>query len=158
MKALKDSKRRILIVEDYPGMYRSLTYLISYESGLEVSGIASNVRNALKTIEKQIFDLAIVDISLDGPSGLELVRTIKSRWPAIAVMIYSSHDELSYVDSALHFGARGLLVKSADSTEEILTAIRSVLSGKGYISRGIRQALSTIGETSVAWAGGGDPV
>ncbi len=101
-----------------------------------------DIGQALNAIANRPFDLAIVDISLNGASSLELTEVIKSRWPNMPVVIFSSHDELFYVRNAFRTGARGYIVKLVDSTEEILTAIRHVLDGGIYISRRITQKFS----------------
>lgn len=141
-KDTKSGKRKILLVDDYLGLRLALTQLINGESDLEVYAVAGDIGQALSAIANQPFDLAIVDISLNGASGLELTEVIKSRWPNMPVMIFSSHDELLYVRNAFRTGARGYIVKLVDSTEEILTAIRYVLDGGIYISRRITQKFS----------------
>ena len=141
-KDAKSGKRRILLVDDYLGLRRALAQLINRESDLEVCAVAGNIGQALSTIANRPFDLAIVDISLNGASGLELTEVMKSRWPNMPVVIFSSHDELLYVRNAFRTGARGYIVKLVDSTEEILTAIRHVLDGGIYISRRITQKFS----------------
>ncbi len=141
-KDTKSGKRKILLVDDYLDLRRALTQLINRESDLEVCAVAGNIGQALSIIANRPFDLAIVDISLNGASGLELTEVIKSRWPNMPVVIFSSHDELFYVRNAFRTGARGYIVKLVDSTEEILTAIRHVLDGGIYISRQITQKFS----------------
>jgi DNA-binding NarL/FixJ family response regulator len=141
-KDAKSSKRRILLVEDYRGLRRALTQLINLESDLEVCAVAGNIGQALSTIANRPFDLAIVDVSLNGASGLELTEVMKSRCPNMPVVIFSSHDELLYVRNAFRAGARGYIVKLVDSTDEILTAVRHVLDGGIYISRRIIQEFS----------------
>jgi len=142
-KDTKSGKRKILPVDDYLGLRRALTQLINLESDLEVCAVSGNIGQALSTIANRSFDLAIVDISLNGASGLELTEVMKSRWPDMPVVIFSSHDELFYVRNAFRTGARGYIVKLMDSTEEILTAIRHVLDGGIYISRRITQEFSS---------------
>ena len=136
------SKTRILIVDDHPVVRQGLMQLINHEPDLVVSAEAENADQALETPAQESVDIAIVDISLNGASGLELTEVIKSRWPNMPVVIFSSHDELLYVRNAFRTGARGYIVKLMDSTEEILTAIRHVLDGGIYISRRITQEFS----------------
>ncbi len=132
----------ILLVDDYVGMLRPLEQFINARSDLKVRALATNVDQALKAIDNQSFDLAVVDIVLDSANGLELTKVMKSRCPDMPVVIFSSHDELSFVKYAFRAGARGYVEKSPDTVEEILTAIRQVLNGGTYISRRITQKLS----------------
>jgi DNA-binding NarL/FixJ family response regulator len=141
-KDTKSGKQKILLVDDYLGLRSALAQLINRESDLEVCAVAGNMVQALSTIANRPFDLAIVDISLNGASGLELTEVMKSRWPNIPVVIFSSHDELFFVRNAFRTGARGYIVKLMDSTEEILAAIRHVLDGGIYISRRLAQKFS----------------
>ncbi len=133
------NKSRILIVDDYPIIRSVLTEFINLESDLEVCAMAENTSQALDSIEKQPIDLAVVDISLNGESGFELSEKIKLRWPNIPILIFSSHDELMYVNRAFRVGASGYVVKCLGATKELLTAIRQVLAGKIYISEKIME-------------------
>jgi two-component system invasion response regulator UvrY len=136
------SINNILIVDDHSGVRRALRWLINNESDLTVCAIARSFRHAQKVIKDNSFDLAIIDISLGDANGLELTRVIKSRDPDTSVVIYSAHDDLLCVERAFQSGACGYLVKSPDTTKEILTAIRQVLKGNIYISRRISQEYS----------------
>lgn len=151
----RSCERGILLVDDYLGILRTLETLINSDSNLKVSAVATNVGQALEAIENQSFDLAVVDIMLDGANGLELTKVMKSRCPDMPVVIFSSHDELSFVKYAFRAGAHGYVEKSPDTVEEIFTAIHQVLDGGSYISRRITQELSAndIEEISTTWAG-----
>lgn len=138
----RNCERGILLVDDYLGILRTLETLINSDSNLKVSAVATNVGQALKAIENQSFDLAVVDIALDGANGLELTEVMTSQCPDMPVVIFSSHEELSFVKYAFRAGARGYVVKSPDTAKEILTAIHQVLDGGIYISRRIAQELS----------------
>lgn len=154
-KDAQRSKHRILIVDDYLEIRRALRWLIDGESDLVVCAAAASFDQALRIVEDQSFDLAIVDISLSGTSGLELTKVMGSRCPRMPVVIFSSHADPLYIESALRFGARGYLVKSWDTARDILTAIRQVLDGGIYISRRIAQEFSVndIERISMTWTG-----
>ena len=124
---------RILIVDDHAVVRQGLTKLVNQESDLEVAAEAENASQALDAIETQQIDLAIVDISLEGTSGLEFTESIIPRYPNLSVLILSMHDELSYCRRAFSAGARGFAIKS-EVAEEIIKAVRSVLDGRSYIS------------------------
>jgi DNA-binding NarL/FixJ family response regulator len=134
---VEKNKGRILIVDDYPNASSVLAEFINLESDLEVCAVAKNAREALASMEKQPVDLSVVDISLNGESGLELSEKIKSQWPNIHILIFSAHDELMYVKRAFQVGAEGYVIKSLGATKELLTAIRQVLAGEIYICKKI---------------------
>ena len=130
---------RILIVDDDPVVRRLLTISLNRQSGLTVCAAAENASQALEILEKQPVDLAIVDISLNGTSGLELTERINLRWPDLLVLIFSSHNEAAYVRRAFRRGARGYVVKHLDVSEELSGAIYEVLAGKIYVSQRISE-------------------
>jgi CheY-like chemotaxis protein len=135
-KAKNDTSRnktRILVVDDHDIVRQGLTKLIEAECDLMVCSEAENAGQALEAIQKQEFDLAIVDISLEGTSGLELTERMKSQCPNMIVLILSMHDGLLYAQRALRAGATGYIAKY-EAAEKIVTAIRQVLSGKIYLS------------------------
>jgi DNA-binding NarL/FixJ family response regulator len=78
-------------------------------------------------------DFVVLDISLDGPDGLELLKTLRSKYPSMPVLILSMHDELAYAERALRAGANGYIMKQ-EATEKVLTAIRQILRGDIYLS------------------------
>lgn len=132
------SKSRILIVDDHTVVRQGLTLLIGQEPDLVVCSEAENASQALEAIEKQQVDLAIVDISLDGPNGIQLTERIKSRHPHLPVLVLTMHDEELYVKRAFQAGAKGYITKH-EAAETIITAIRLMLSGKDYISETMKQ-------------------
>ncbi|MHC4112606.1 MAG: response regulator [Planctomycetota bacterium] len=133
-----NSKSRILIVDDHMVVRQGLTLLIDQEPDLVVCAEAENAGEALETIQKQEVDLAIVDISLDGPNGIQLTERIKSRHPHLPVLVLTMHDEELYVKRAFQAGAKGYITKH-EAAETIITAIRLMLSGKDYISETMKQ-------------------
>ena len=127
------NKTRILVVDDHAIVRQGLIRLVESECDLMVCAEAENAVQALEAMEKQQFDLAIVDISLEGTSGLELTERMKLRCPNMIVLILSMHDGLLYAQRALRAGATGYIAKY-EAAEKIIKAIRQVLSGKIYIS------------------------
>ena len=135
-KAQKDTRKkraRILVVDDHAIAREGLTKLVEAERDLAVCGEAENADQALEAMEKQQFDLAIVDITLESTSGLELTEKMRSRCPNMVVIILSMHDGLLYAQRALQAGAAGYVAKY-EAAEKIITAIRQVLGGKTYVS------------------------
>jgi len=127
------TKTRILIVDDHPVVREGLASILDHEQDLQVCGQAEDAAGALKVIAETKPDIAIVDISLKQSDGIELTKTLKARYPDIAVIVLSVHDESVYAERVLLAGAKAYLMKDAVS-EHIVTAIRRVLRGEIYVS------------------------
>ena len=100
---------------------------------MEVCGEADNIQQAMRIIRNISPDLVIVDITLNGSSGLELIKGLKVLSMPVPVLVLSMHDESLYAERALRAGAKGYITKQK-SSQEVLSAIRKVLSGKIYLS------------------------
>ena len=125
---------RILIVDDHPLVRSGFAQLIGDCPDMEVCGEAGDMSEALKQVEASNPDLAIIDLSLAGGSGLDLIEHIKSRNKKILMLVASMHDETLYAERVLAAGARGYINKQ-EAQESIIRAIRQVLSGKVYLSQ-----------------------
>lgn len=125
--------KKIFIVDDHPVFRYGLSQLIGREMGFEVCGEAENAQKALQLIRKLKPDLVIVDIGLDGPSGLELTKDVVALGMNIPVLIVSMYDESIYAERALRLGARGYVMKQ-QTYENVITAIRKILNGGIYLS------------------------
>lgn len=123
----------VFIVDDHPIVRQALSQLINQEPGLNVCGDAETLPQALSRIGDANPDLVIVDISLRGASGIELIKSLKTRYPDLSVLVLSMHDESLFAERALRSGAMGYITKQ-EATEKVLTAIRRVLSGEIYLS------------------------
>lgn len=126
-------KRTVLIVDDHPIVRQGLALLINREPDVAVCGDAEEAASALRRIEELNPDIVIVDISLNGPDGLDLLKSIRIRYPSLPVLILSMLDESLYVERALHAGANGYIMKQ-EATERVLVAIRRILAGEIYVS------------------------
>jgi DNA-binding NarL/FixJ family response regulator len=126
-------KRTVFIVDDHPIVRQGLALLINREPDLEVCGDAEEANGALRLIDMMRPDLVIVDISLDGPDGLDLLKNIRTRDPRLPVLILSMLDEGIYTERALRAGANGYIMKH-EATEKVLVAIRRILDGDIYVS------------------------
>ena len=126
-------KAGIFLVDDHPIVRQGLSQLINQESDLMVCGEAENGRAALAAIADSRPDLMIVDISLAGPDGLDLLKEIRLADPALPVLILSMLDESMYADRALRAGANGYIMKQ-EATEKLLGAVRRILNGELYVS------------------------
>ena len=129
-------KKKILIVDDHPILRKGLSMLINQEVDLLVQGEAEDARKALEMIEKVKPDMIIVDISLPGVDGVELLKNIKLRYPDLPTLVVSMHDESLFAERALRAGARGYIMKQ-EAVEKLLVAIRHVLSGEIFVSNKI---------------------
>ena len=115
-------------------MFRErLALLINKELGMTVCGETDNIREAMEIINATKPDVAIVDITLRGSSGLELIKDIKAQEIELPVLVLSMHEEDLYAERVLHAGARGYISKS-EAASEVIQAIQKVLSGDVYVS------------------------
>lgn len=130
---VKNGKTRIFIVDDHPIVRQGLTQLINLEEDMTVVGEAADAAEAVRGIAKMKPDLALVDISLKGASGIELTKKILAEHPQISVLIISMYDESLYVERVLKAGAKGYIMKQ-EATDHVATAIRKVLGGDIYVS------------------------
>src|ERR1700729_3786661 len=104
-------KSAIFIVDDHPIVRQGLALLINREADLAVCGDAEEAGSALQGIEELKPDLVVVDISLNGPDGLDLLKNIRTRHPILPVLILSMLDESLYAERALRDGASGYIMK-----------------------------------------------
>jgi DNA-binding NarL/FixJ family response regulator len=127
------SKRKVFVVDDHAIVREGLTLLINREPDLTVCGAAEEMHAALRFIDHIKPDILIVDISLNGPDGLDLLKTIRAKDPALPVLILSMHDESIYAERALRAGANGYIMKQ-EATERVLVALRRILNREIYVS------------------------
>jgi DNA-binding NarL/FixJ family response regulator len=130
---VKKDATRVLIVDDHPLMRKGVGQLIDQEPDLAVVGEAEDAYKAIIAIESTKPDVALIDITLNGTSGIELVKDIKVRYPKLKMLVLSMHDESVYAHRALRAGASGYIMKQ-EGTEKVLLALRKVLQGEVYLS------------------------
>ena len=126
-------RARILLVDDHPLVRERLAEIINREKDLVICGEAEDRHQALQAIKNCAPHLVIVDITLKSSDGVELIKDIHARWPALQSLVISMHDESLYAERALRAGARGYITKQ-EATRNILSAIRRVLSGQIYLN------------------------
>jgi len=126
-------KSKILIVDDHSVVREGLSTVINQEPDLAVCGVAENASEAMTSVSALKPDAAIVDLSLEGRNGLDLVKDFKARHPQLRVMVLSMHDEALYAERALQAGAHGYIMKK-ESTRNILAALRHIIDGGVYAS------------------------
>jgi len=133
-------KNKIFLVDDHPIICEALEQLINQEDDLHVCGCAGDAVTALKAMRSLKPDLAVVDISLQGKSGIELMRETKACLQDIQILALSMYFDPLVVDQAMRAGAMGYVNKN-EATELIITAIRKVINGQIYLSRAISERL-----------------
>lgn len=110
-----------------------MAMLIDEEDDLAVCGECSSAAETLQQIDRCQPEIAVVDVSLQGASGIDLTKSIKEQHPDLPVLILSMHEESLYAERALRAGARGFVMKQ-EAAETVLQAIRTVLKGDVYLS------------------------
>lgn len=131
---------RFLIIDDHPLFRAGLKQLINQEKGFTVIAEAGDAEEALDLINQQVPDFAIVDISLQGMNGLELIKVVNSKHPNLLILVVSMHDEALYAERALKAGARGYIMKQ-EASKKVLIAIHQLLDGKVYISEAMHDKM-----------------
>jgi len=126
-------KSRVFIVDDHMMFREGMKQLIDRESDLTVCGDAAGVEEALQGIAALKPDLVIVDLSLAGSSGLDLIKTLKSQYSTLPVLVVSMHEESLYAERTLHAGASGYVMKH-EPAKTVKVAIRKVLGGDLHLS------------------------
>ncbi len=127
------AKKRVLLVDDHPIVRQGLATLVDQQPDLEVCGQAETAADALRLVKSARPDVALVDLSLKGTSGLELLKDLKIRHPELPTIVVTMHAESLYAERVLRAGARGYVAKQ-EATEKVLTAIHRVLNGELYVS------------------------
>jgi DNA-binding NarL/FixJ family response regulator len=135
-----EEKTRILLVDDHPIVRIGIAEVINAEEKLEVCAQAASLSEAYPLVQKCRPHVVITDISLEGNSGIELMKELSYRWPELPVLAYSMHDEQVYAERALRAGARGYLMKQ-HPPERLIEAIEQVLAGKIYLSNEVADRL-----------------
>jgi len=130
---MKVAQFRVLIVDDHPILRQGLSTLINGQSDLTVCAEAENGLEALAAVKAGKPDLAIVDISMNGMNGVELIKRIRMLSEPCHIIVLSMHDEMVYAERTLRAGARGYVMKQ-DVEGNMLLAIRKVLAGEIWVS------------------------
>ena len=130
----------IIIVDDHPLMRKGLALSLNGEPDLNVVAQVPSAEDALEQMDDLMPDLAIVDISLPGMSGMELLKHMQARYESIKTLVVSRHDEVLYAERAIRAGARGYVMK-LEAADVIVQAARQVLGGGIYVSQEINERL-----------------
>lgn len=134
-------KTKILLVDDHPLVREGLANLINQQPDFEICGEAGNEPQALELVRTVQPSVAIVDITLENGSGIELIKSIKELHPAVTTLVLSMHDESLYAERALRAGARGYIMKR-EAAKKIIQGIRTVLAGQLFVSDKVATAMN----------------
>ena len=142
MDAMKESvsqgrKHRVMVVEDHPVFRIGLRELINHENDLVVCGEADDAGRASEEIQRLEPDMVIVDISLRGRDGIDLIRDVRSHNKDLPILVLSMHDESRFAERSLLAGAKGYIMKR-ETSSSVVKAIRCVLCGQIYLSEKIK--------------------
>jgi two-component system invasion response regulator UvrY len=132
---------RVLIVDDHAILRRGLRALLSDAFHDAAFGEASNAEEALEQLGKKGWDVALLDITLPGKSGLDLLKELKAARPKLPVLVLSVHPEDQFAVRALKAGAAGYMTKES-APEELVNAIRKILAGGQYVSPTLAEKLA----------------
>jgi DNA-binding NarL/FixJ family response regulator len=135
-RGTRQTRRRVLIVDDHPLVRERLAEIINREPDLAVCGEAEDRHQALEAIASRRPDLVIVDLTLRSSDGMELIKDVHSQHPKLLMLVVSMHEESLYAERTIRAGARGYITKQ-EATRNILLAIRRVLAGHIYLNERI---------------------
>ncbi len=132
---------KILIVDDHPILRQGIKRVLEKENDLTICGEASSASEAMDLINSDKPDIAIIDITLSGNiNGIELIRSVKERFPDVYSLVLSMHSESIYAERAIKAGARGYIMKE-DASKNIISAVRTVLKDELYLSSELSKKL-----------------
>src|SRR5712671_4356533 len=132
-RSASEKPKRIVIVDDHPLFRKGLEQLINSNDGLAVCGEAGSAAEAIDVIRRITPDLVIVDLSLPGANGIELIKNIRAEFSKLPILVLSMHDESLYALRSLRAGADGYVMKH-EAMANVIQAIREVFNGRPYLS------------------------
>lgn len=132
---------KILIADDHPIVRQGLKQILSEESDMGAFGEAQNSQQVLELVRKQDWDIVVLDITMPGRGGIDVLKELKHQRPKLPVLILSMHPENQYAVRALKAGAAGYVTKGS-AQEELVKAIRKILRGGEYVSPTLAQKLA----------------
>lgn len=130
---VQNKRRRVFLVDDQPIVRQGLALFINREPDLTVCGEADTGYALLRAITEIRPDIVILDLALNGADGMELLKTIRLKSPALPILMFSMHDESTYAERTLRAGANGYVMK-LEAVDKVLAAIRQILAGEVYVS------------------------
>ena len=133
-------KTKVLLVDDHPILRAGLGKLINHEADMMVCGEAEDGPTAFDLVGTLMPDVAVIDISLKGSNGIELIKNLKARYPELPTLVLSMHEESLYAERALRAGSLGYIMKE-EAIEQVLVAIRRALAGDIFLSEKMKSKM-----------------
>lgn len=131
---------RIVLADDHVIVRQGLKQILCEQGDLQVVGEAANGSEAMKLVREGDFDILILDLSMPGRSGVELIKLIKAEKPRLPVLVLSMHKEEQYAVRAIKAGASGYLTKESAS-DQLVKAIRKVAAGGAFITPAVAERM-----------------
>lgn len=133
--------RKVLVADDHEVVWMGLKQLLSEEPDITVQGGASTGHELLECIKKENWDLVVLDITLPGLSGVEILKELRKMHPTLPVLVFTMHPEDQYALRILRAGAKGYITKGSVG-KEIVRAMKKVLGGGTYVSSTLKRNLA----------------
>lgn len=137
---MKNTKIKVVIIEDHQVVIDGLILLLKQENDIEVCGYALNGFDGLDLIQKESPDVAIIDLSMEGKHGLEIIKDCKAMFQSLAILVLSMHSESIYADRVINAGAKGYMMKS-ESLSKVADGIRTVHNGELFVSESVKKQM-----------------
>lgn len=134
--------KKVFIVDDHPIIRNGLTLFLNNRANLQVCGEAEDANSAIAALNSTQPDIIIVDISLKGTNGIELIKAVRTRYKHIKILVLSMHDEEDYVERAIKAGAQGYVLKS-DPEDVVITGINTILMDEMFLSESLKNKMIT---------------
>jgi two-component system, NarL family, invasion response regulator UvrY len=132
---------RIIIADDHAAIRRGVKDILADEADMEIGAEASTAQELLDLVRKQAWDAVVLDISLPGRSGLEVLSELKHERPSLPVLVHTMHSEDQFAVRALRAGAAGYLTKDS-APEELVKALRKIVDGGKYVGQSLAEKLA----------------
>lgn len=138
---MSNKKIAVLLVDDHAVVRNGVKLMLSAEQDIVIEGEASNAQDAMKLVQTQDFNVALIDIAMPGKNGLDLLRMIHAEKPKLAVLMLSTYSEEIYAVRALKLGAAGYLTKDSP-TDILVAAVRKAAGGGRYVTPSLMEKLA----------------
>ena len=137
---MSNTPTRVIIVDDHPMVAEGIEAILETYDDIDIVGVLKNGQEAIDRVEELDPDVILLDLNMPGINGLTATEIILERRPETCILILSMHDSPEYISTALNHGAKGYVLKDVP-TEEIKTAIDTVMAGEEYLCTGARRSL-----------------
>lgn len=136
----RPDRRKVIIIDDHPILRQGIAQLVGAQPDMVMVGEASDPAGAMELAERTAPDAAIVDLSLKESNGIDVIRDLLARWPRLAILVLSMHNESFYAERVFRAGAKGYVTKG-EPAEQVIAGVRHVLRGEIYVSERLAAAM-----------------